>query len=130
MCLTYSQTDLDLTNDVVLEKLRSVLPIQEYTIGKEPHKNGSIHFHAVLKAIKKFDIRSPSRWDITFNGKTYHGHYKPVINWTGCIEYAAKKGDYISNISNREDGKFLKFEEALAIMSKGRGMGKTIIKLP
>lgn len=58
--LTYSQV-LDLTHEDVINQLRLVLPIKNFLICREPHKDGNYHFHVYLEFDRRFCIKNANK---------------------------------------------------------------------
>lgn len=50
----------------------------KYLISKEYHLDGGTHFHVLLEATNKFDIKDAAFLDIQYQENTYHGNYQPV----------------------------------------------------
>jgi hypothetical protein len=55
--LTYPQVLPDMTHLDVIASLSKVIDYDNYLISKETHKSGGVHFHVVLTARTKFDIK-------------------------------------------------------------------------
>jgi len=88
--LTYSQTDLALTREDILNQLSKLLCIKGYLIAQELHQNGGTHFHVVVSLKKRCDIRNPKALDLLFNNKIYHGNYQVARNTNATKEYVLK----------------------------------------
>lgn len=97
--LTYPQCPLE-PHDV-LESLRKCSPseIKDYIVAVELHKDGNRHIHAFIRYERRVTW-SATLWDITVNGKLYHGNYQQAKSWTAVIKYCCKETkNYISNVS-------------------------------
>lgn len=82
----------DLRDSLALQDLA----IDEYLICEEKHKDGNPHLHAFIKLDKRVRFKS-SRFDIIYEGKTYHGEYEIAKSWNAVKKYITKDGNYISN---------------------------------
>jgi hypothetical protein len=72
--LTYSRVAEEMRHEDVSQSLNNVIDFQSYVIGEERHKDGGKHFHVILIAKRKFDIRTPDRLDLCFKGKVSRGN--------------------------------------------------------
>ena len=86
----------ELTKEKVIEILQEKLPIEQYIIAKEFHKNGTPHIHAYIKCTKVVDIRNPKKLDL----EQFHGNYQTCRSSNAVIKYCQKEEDYITNIPN------------------------------
>jgi hypothetical protein len=112
--LTYSQVPVEATKQELLQQLQSKITFADYVIGRELHQDGGAHFHAVLVADKKFDIRNANMLDVEFENKKFHGNYAATRHVNASIEYACKDGDYVTSLDNIRDGKVISIELLLA----------------
>ena len=109
--LTYSQVPEEMTEEDVLETLSKVLDFESYIISREEHAQKGVHFHVILTATKKFDIKTATLLDLEYKGKIYHGHYETVKFYTVCVKYVCKTGNYKSNVEELSNGKILSIQE-------------------
>ena len=68
----------------------------EYVICEEKHKDNTPHLHAFIKLDRRVRFKS-DRFDIIYNGETYHGNYQVAKSWEAVKEYVQKDGKFISN---------------------------------
>lgn len=87
----------------MLEQLESRIPIDKYVIGTEKHNDGGKHFHVVLIASEKQDIRDPNAFDVEFEGKSYGCNCQGVKYLSSTKNYVKKKGDFITNMDIGEE---------------------------
>jgi hypothetical protein len=88
--LTYSQV-LDLTHEDVINQLRLVLPIKNFLICREPHKDGNYHFHVYLEFDRRFCIKNANKlYLLDKNSNWIHGHYEAMKNQKATIAYITK----------------------------------------
>jgi len=84
-----------------LDLLRSLTTVSstivEYVIASEPHEVDGDHIHAFIKYEKKVQFHK-KKWDLTVEGKLYHGNYQPARSFAAVLAYCKKGGNYISNI--------------------------------
>ncbi len=118
--LIYSQVPGERTHEDVLESLKKKLTFQNYLIAKETHADGGAHFHVILIAEgqKKFDIRKPDLLNIDYQEKVYTGHYQRNLgqsNFSDCVLYACKEGDYKTNLENVINGKIVTIHDEFRI---------------
>jgi hypothetical protein len=94
--------------------------VDQYCICEELHEDGSRHYHAAIKFMKKINIRNPRKFDIC----GVHPNFTTVRNWSACLAYCKK---YDKNcLSNIEDGMWTQFAfcdslEDLAEIAKNFG---------
>ncbi len=124
--LTYSQLPQRLTPESVIFQLQKQTGIKRYVIGDELHENGDRHFHVILISDRKVDIRSASKFDIKFEGKTYKGHCKGVQNLAGLVEYVRKDNLYLTSLKHIHNGVFMPRETIIPSMLKKKGKYKTL----
>ena len=103
--LTYPQMPEEMTKEDVLESLRKVVDFQSYVISREQHAQEGVHFHVILNARRKFDIKSSHLLDLIYKDKTYHGQYQTIKFYDSCVEYVCKHGDYKTNLLDLVNGK-------------------------
>lgn len=110
--LTYSQVPSEATKEELLVELQQNISFDHYVISKEPHKDGGAHFHAILQARTKFNIRQAQTLDVKLglNKDNFHGNYQKVRNYGQAIEYVCKDGDYITSVTDIKDGKLKSFQ--------------------
>jgi len=110
--LTYSQVPEGATKEELLQQLQAKgIPFAHYVIARELHKDGGAHFHVVLIADKKFDVKKADALDLEFREQKFHGNYTKVRFLNASIEYACKEGDYITSMSNIRDGAVISTEQ-------------------
>lgn len=105
--LTYSQVDPEMTAEHVLQQLQNNFYGFNYIISKESHGGGEAHFHVILTNKNKFNIQNADKLDVEFDGKVFHGNYQAVKILPKVVEYVCKGKDYITNLTNLQDGKLL-----------------------
>lgn len=96
--LTYTKVPEDLSKEDLLAKLRlkcAPYSIEEYSIGRETHADGTWHMHAYLKFDRKANFRGSARLDLE---GLIHGNYKP--GKAVHIKYSQKDGDFITNCAS------------------------------
>lgn len=106
--LTYSQVHENMKHHDVLQSLKQKDHWNfNFLISREKHLDGGIHFHVLLTAKNKFNIRTQNFLDITYQEKTYHGNYQAAKSPTALVEYICKAGDYITDFTNIQQGQLL-----------------------
>jgi len=118
--LTYSQVPEEMMHENVLESLKKKLTFQNYLIAKETHADGGAHFHVILIAggQKKFDIKNANLINIDYREEVYPGYYQRNLgqsNFSDCVLYACKEGDYKTNLENVINGKMLNIHDEFRI---------------
>jgi DNA replication protein DnaC len=128
--LTYSQVNKEMQNLDVLQALQrlSLRLDFKYLISKEYHLDGGTHFHVVLEANTKFDIRQHDLLDITYQDKSYHGNYQAVRSLPLVVKYVCKSGDYITDFTNIQQGKLLTTKELLIQSATQLGVSNALIE--
>lgn len=102
--LTYSQVPKEMSYEDLLESLNKVVVFKNYLVAKESHATEGFHFHVLLVANSKFDIRNENYLNVEYNGKTYHGNYqKSSRTFKNCVEYICKQGDYCNGPYNQKE---------------------------
>ena len=106
--LTYSQVPEAMTHEDVLEELKQVVDFGDYAIGREKHAisqavdqvegQDQYHYHVLLIATSKFNIRAATFLDLRYKEVTLHGKYEAVKSFEKCIEYVCKNRNYQTNI--------------------------------
>ena len=94
--LTYPKCNA--SPEFALEQLQQSLPIQEYIIAQEDHKDGTKHLHAYIKLtcqkrcnVDMLDIADEE-------GDTHHGNYQKCRNAYLVQKYCKKGGIFITNM--------------------------------
>jgi hypothetical protein len=86
--LTYSQINMLITKEIILEELQRILNCEfKFKIALEKHVNGGMHAHVFLEGFKKFNIKTPNRLDLF---DKIHGKYESVKNKEFVIAYIIK----------------------------------------
>jgi nucleoside-triphosphatase THEP1 len=112
--LTYSQVDGAMQSIDVLNALKGKTQFSfKHLISKEYHQDGGTHFHVLLEATRKFEIKKHDFLDITYQDKPFHGNYQAVKRVAHLVEYVCKAGDYITDFANIQKGKLLTAKEVL-----------------
>ena len=75
----------------------------------------------------KFNIRDQKVLYIIFDGKSYQRHYLRAQSITNLIEYICKDGNYITNIAQIFQGKFLTEKEQLVQKAKKEGIPQALV---
>lgn len=101
--LTYSQVPKEMSYEDLLESLNKVVVFKNYLVAKESHATEGFHFHVLLVANSKFDIRNENHLNVEYNGKTYHGNYQKIKSFNKCVEYICKQGDYCNGPYNQKE---------------------------
>ncbi len=109
--LTYSQVPKEMFHEDLLESLNKVIVFKNYLVAKESHATEGFHFHVLLAANTKFDIRTQNHLNVEYNGKTYHGNYQKTKTFKNCVEYICKQGDYRTDFEDVVDGKVISLEQ-------------------
>jgi hypothetical protein len=87
--LTYSQIILE--KEEAFVQLNDILPIKNYIISKEPHKEGGFHLNVYLELSSKVNITNCSKLDLLdLNQKICHGNYQAMKNRKATIAYLTK----------------------------------------
>ena len=126
--LSYSQVDTKFTLNHVLEQLQRKVGKFSYVISKEMHKDGGIHFHALLIHRRKFNIKSPHTLDLEIDGITVHGNYIPVKNLDSAVFYVCKDKQYITNLENLHEGELLTAKEFIYQQVQLKGVDKALLE--
>lgn len=84
---------IEFIQKVLLGDKKKVM-IEEYIIGRETGESGYQHTHVVLKFDQKLCFQDAHKFDYL----TLHPSIESVRNWADAVHYAAKDGDYDSNI--------------------------------
>lgn len=100
--------------------------VKGYVVSKQRHKDGGTHFHVILEASNKFDIKNPHKLDLEFSGKKIHGNYKKINNYKKVVEYICKDAEYDSNNKSIENGKFISLSEKLFATLSDKGVDGTM----
>ena len=80
-----------------LDFLRLLGPvIKDHCVAQEEHKDGSLHLHAFIRYESRVTW-SPTRWDLSFGGQTYHGNYQVAKSWKNVLGYCQKGGNFVSS---------------------------------
>lgn len=127
--LTYSQVNKDMTSNDVIQQLKSKdsLPDFDYLVSRELHQDGGVHYHVLLAAEKKFDIKNANILDIQFLDENFHGNYKPVKHLAKVIAYICKQSDYVTSFENIIDGKLVTLKQTLMRSADAEGISKTLL---
>jgi len=106
--LTYSQVPQAMTHQEVLESLKKVVDFGDYAIGREKHAisqavsqtegQDQYHYHVLLTARTKFNIKTPTLLDLRYKEITLHGKYEAVKSFKKGVEYVCKDKNYQTNI--------------------------------
>lgn len=102
--LTYSQVPQAMTHQEVLESLKKVVDFGDYAIGREKHAisqtegQDQYHYHVLLTARTKFNIKNPTLLDLRYKEITLHGKYEAVKSFKKGVEYVCKDKNYQTNI--------------------------------
>lgn len=73
------------------------LPVHEYIVAVEPHKDGTPHLHVYLNLSKKTRVTAEN-FDLQDGDETYHGNYQKCRNAFKVQKYCKKGGDFITNM--------------------------------
>ena len=69
LLLTYSQVPQEMKHEDLVEALRRTINFRNYVVGKELHKSsGGWHFHILLLAHQKFQIKNITLLDVHYTG--------------------------------------------------------------
>ena len=66
------------------------LTIVKGLVGQERHQDGNLHLHAYAKFDKPVDTVNCKYFDISHDGKDYHGKYEPAKSAIASIKYVSK----------------------------------------
>lgn len=108
--ITWSQIDDEtkcsrlIIESFIRNKLKHTL--EKYAIAREHHRDGGIHFHALICGFKKFDIRNARYFDI--NG--YHPNFSSVRSFKATLNYIRKE-DNAAIIQGFEDEDWITLAE-------------------
>ncbi len=125
--LTYPQCSIPL-NDV-LNQLKIIFDsyiIESYVISQEQHIDGNPHLHCFIKTFKKNCTRNCRKFDLVYNGTTFHGKYESVKHENNTIEYILK------DIVHRDSPNYLissNLAERVHQLGIFMGVDQTIIQL-
>lgn len=87
--LTYPQCPAP--RETIQEMLEAKgLTIVKGIVGQEKHADGNLHLHVYAKFDKTINYTSPQCFDITYEGKQYHGKYEPAKSAIASIKYVTK----------------------------------------
>jgi len=86
--LTYAQSSL--TNDVIIDHLRSIKDIEWARICQERHQDGGTHQHVVAKFTDRVQSRNPRIFDI--NG--VHPNIQRIKSIKQALQYVSKDGEF------------------------------------
>lgn len=87
--LTYPQCPA--TREVLAAKLHERGSVLKAVIGREQHQDGEYHLHAYAKYDKAIDTINPRHFDLTYEGKDYHGKYELAKSGLYSIKYCIKE---------------------------------------
>jgi hypothetical protein len=106
--LTYSQVPQAMTHQEVLERLKKVVDFGDYAIGREKHAisqavdeaegQDQYHYHVLLIARSKFNIKASTLLDLRYKEVTLHGKYEAVKSFKKGVEYVCKDKNYQTKI--------------------------------
>lgn len=93
--LTYPRCGLskEVLLDFILEKLGK--DIGHYCICTEKHRNGGKHLHCTLRLNETLRIRRCDYFDVTRDGRSYHPNIESCKDYSKCVKYVKKSGDFI-----------------------------------
>lgn len=108
--LTYPQCPI--APEEALEELKQKLPIQDWIICQEKHKDGHDHLHCYLRLERKVNLKDPTKLDLG----VYHGNYQTCRSPAAVKNYVKKGGAYISspNMGNLNEENVWQTARALA----------------
>ena len=86
--LTYPQTEI--SRKEVRKQLEDKLPIKEYMIAQEEHKEGGKHIHAVLGLEWRVDIKNEAYLHLEWEGKEVKGKYEVCRGFRVALRYLGK----------------------------------------
>lgn len=82
----------------VLDQFTGRLPIDDYIVAREPHKDGSPHIHCYIKLTKRVRCKTEMLDIVDEEGKPYHGNYQRCKNAWLVQKYCKKGGNYTTNM--------------------------------
>lgn len=126
LLLTYSQVPLKLSPEEVIDQLDRRIPIDRYVIGIEYHEDGNKHFHVVLIAKTRQDLRSTRAFNIEFEGETYRCNCQGIRYLAATVNYVTKEGSFITNMKIGEEGARSDIAQLLRDMSDKEGVEETL----
>lgn len=94
--LTYPQCSLG--PEEALEMLKAKLPLREWIIARENHKDGSLHLHCFLSLQTRCDVKKTSDLDLG----DYHGNYQAARSRKAVMKYVQKGGQFITNMTEKD----------------------------
>lgn len=95
--LTYPRCPIEPATALAL--LSDIIDIELYCISQESHRDGTPHLHAYLKAKRTYNIKSQRRFNLTWEGKEYHGNYQITKDVKDWIHYVKEEGNFIQNLT-------------------------------
>jgi len=101
--VTYPQAD-GLTKER-LQHFYEELGCSSYTISRELHQTGDVHFHGLIQWATPFDTRDERRFDV--DGR--HPNIQRCRKVRDVWRYVTKDGDYISNRAEPDESNSNKF---------------------
>lgn len=93
--LTYPQCPIE--KDAALEQYEERLPMKDYIVAQEDHKDGHKHLHVYLNLSKRMRCGNEHLDLVADDGTVYHGNYQKCRNSYLVMKYCKKAGDFISN---------------------------------
>jgi len=84
---------IEMMNDVMAQD-RGKNSVDEFIVAKETGETGYQHTHVVVKFAKKLCFQNARKFDY----KDAHPKIEPVRDWAEAVHYAAKDGNYETNI--------------------------------
>lgn len=105
---TYPQAE-GLTTERVVRFYKEELKCSEYTVGRELHADGHIHYHCLVRWDQPFETRNERMFDI--DGR--HPNIQTARSPQAIYTYVTKDGDFQSNRREENQNPKSKYSELL-----------------
>lgn len=90
--LTYPQCDV--SRAVFTARFRELFRPAESNFAREQHQDGSYHLHVFAGFLKRVDVRSARRFDVSIEGRTYHPNIQAARSKRNWLDYISKGNDH------------------------------------
>lgn len=90
--ITYPKCDVQ--RAVFDEAFKLKFRPSEYASAREQHKDGSFHLHLFVAYQRTVDVQSARHFDVSFDGRSYHGNVQKCKNRNAWRDYISKGEDH------------------------------------
>lgn len=94
--LTYPKCPIP--KEIVKAQIEDLKSPIEGIYAEELHEDGTPHIHVYIKFETKKNFTSPNCFDLTYEGKQYHGNYQTCKNPDATKNYVKKSNNFIETI--------------------------------